>query len=83
LAFKGNSTNILARNIVCRTANGMAIGSVGQYIQYVSIIRDGAAISRNDSYYHQQDIVENVLMEDVQLIRQNKSVNPTGNQGVR
>ncbi|KAF4613285.1 hypothetical protein D9613_011052 [Agrocybe pediades] len=31
LAFKGNSTDIIARNITCRGGNGIAIGSVGQY----------------------------------------------------
>ncbi|KIP03295.1 glycoside hydrolase family 28 protein [Phlebiopsis gigantea 11061_1 CR5-6] len=32
LALKGNSTNIVARDIVCRGGNGIAIGSLGQYV---------------------------------------------------
>jgi len=32
LAIKGNSTNIVARNITCRGGNGIAIGSLGQYV---------------------------------------------------
>ncbi|KAG7451524.1 pectin lyase-like protein [Guyanagaster necrorhizus] len=31
LAIKGNSTNVLARNITCRGGNGIAFGSLGQY----------------------------------------------------
>ncbi|KAF9011995.1 pectin lyase-like protein [Cyathus striatus] len=31
LAIKGNSTNILVRNITCRGGNGIAFGSLGQY----------------------------------------------------
>ncbi|KAF9037384.1 pectin lyase-like protein [Hymenopellis radicata] len=31
LAIKGNSTNILARNITCHGGNGIAFGSLGQY----------------------------------------------------
>ncbi|KAF8878075.1 pectin lyase-like protein [Infundibulicybe gibba] len=31
LAIKGNSTNIVARNITCRGGNGIAFGSLGQY----------------------------------------------------
>jgi len=32
LAIKGNSTNILASNITCRGGNGIAFGSLGQYV---------------------------------------------------
>ncbi|KJA25253.1 glycoside hydrolase family 28 protein [Hypholoma sublateritium FD-334 SS-4] len=32
IAVKGNSTNIELRNITCRGGNGIAIGSLGQYI---------------------------------------------------
>jgi hypothetical protein len=32
LAIKGNSTNILARNITCRGGTGVAVGSLGQYV---------------------------------------------------
>ncbi|KAF5384153.1 hypothetical protein D9615_003186 [Tricholomella constricta] len=31
LAIKGNSSNIVARNITCRGGNGIAFGSLGQY----------------------------------------------------
>ncbi|PFH48926.1 glycoside hydrolase family 28 protein [Amanita thiersii Skay4041] len=31
LAIKGNSSNIIARNIICRGGNGIAFGSLGQY----------------------------------------------------
>ncbi|GLB39987.1 putative glycosyl hydrolase 28 family protein [Lyophyllum shimeji] len=31
LAVKGNSSNIIARNITCRGGNGIAFGSIGQY----------------------------------------------------
>ncbi|KDR77161.1 hypothetical protein GALMADRAFT_433038 [Galerina marginata CBS 339.88] len=32
LAIKGNSSNIVARNITCRGGNGIAFGSLGQYV---------------------------------------------------
>jgi len=31
-----NSTNIIARNIMCRGGEGIAFGSLGQYQQFVS-----------------------------------------------
>lgn len=33
-----NSTNIEIRNITCRGGNGIAIGSLGQYVNMVSTI---------------------------------------------
>ncbi|KAI0315859.1 pectin lyase-like protein [Amylostereum chailletii] len=32
LAIKGNSTNVVANNITCRGGNGVAFGSLGQYV---------------------------------------------------
>ncbi|KAJ7224760.1 pectin lyase fold/virulence factor [Mycena rebaudengoi] len=63
LAIKGNSTNIHARNIVCRGGNGIAFGSLGQYANL-------------------SDIVENVLLEDLQLLRIDPSVQPNMGNGV-
>ncbi|KAF8495592.1 pectin lyase-like protein [Gautieria morchelliformis] len=40
LAIKGNSTNILAKNIVCRGGNGIAFGSLGQYQQFDDIVEN-------------------------------------------
>jgi len=63
LAIKGNSTNLLARNITCRGGNGVAFGSLGQYEQF-------------------DDIVENVVLEDMQMIRLNASIQPNMVSGV-
>ncbi|KAK7683589.1 hypothetical protein QCA50_013427 [Cerrena zonata] len=38
LAIKGNSTNIVARNITCRGGNGIAVGSLGQYAGMPDIV---------------------------------------------
>ncbi|EMD36110.1 glycoside hydrolase family 28 protein [Gelatoporia subvermispora B] len=38
LAIKGNSTNVLARNVTCRGGNGIAFGSLGQYQQLSDIV---------------------------------------------
>lgn len=32
-----NSTNIVAKDITCRGGNGIAFGSLGQYVQFVSL----------------------------------------------
>ncbi|KIJ39205.1 glycoside hydrolase family 28 protein [Sphaerobolus stellatus SS14] len=40
LAIKGNSTNILGKNIVCRGGNGIAFGSLGQYQQFNDIVEN-------------------------------------------
>ncbi|KAF8909620.1 pectin lyase fold/virulence factor [Gymnopilus junonius] len=32
LAIKGNSSNLVVRNITCRGGNGIAFGSLGQYV---------------------------------------------------
>ncbi|KAH9926341.1 pectin lyase fold/virulence factor [Amylocystis lapponica] len=38
LAIKGNSTDVIARNITCRGGNGIAVGSLGQYVQFDEIV---------------------------------------------
>ncbi|KAI5122794.1 hypothetical protein M0805_000138 [Coniferiporia weirii] len=63
LAIKGNSTNILAQGITCRGGNGIAVGSLGQYVQF-------------------NDIVENVLLEDLTVLRINSSIQPNMFWGV-
>ncbi|KAJ6488651.1 pectin lyase fold/virulence factor [Mycena vitilis] len=63
LAIKGNSTNVVARNIVCRGGNGIAFGSLGQYANL-------------------SDVVENVLLQDVQLLRLDAAVQPNMQNGV-
>ncbi|KAF5325003.1 hypothetical protein D9619_009789 [Psilocybe cf. subviscida] len=40
LAIKGNSTNLDIRNIICRGGNGIAIGSLGQYVDMPDIVRN-------------------------------------------
>ncbi|KAG6845111.1 hypothetical protein H0H93_016246, partial [Arthromyces matolae] len=40
LAIKGNSTNILARGITCRGGNGIAFGSLGQYVDLPDIVEN-------------------------------------------
>lgn len=40
IAIKGNSTNIVARNIKCRGGNGIAFGSLGQYQQLNDIVEN-------------------------------------------
>ncbi|KAJ7184201.1 pectin lyase-like protein, partial [Mycena filopes] len=63
LAIKGNSSNILGRNVTCRGGNGIAFGSLGQYANLT-------------------DVVENVHLEDVQLLRINASIQPNMQNGV-
>ncbi|KAI0668045.1 pectin lyase-like protein [Trametes maxima] len=63
LAIKGNSTNILAKDITCRGGNGIAIGSLGQYADL-------------------PDIVDNLVMEDLKLIRLDPRVQPNLVSGV-
>ncbi|KAI0701937.1 pectin lyase fold/virulence factor [Cytidiella melzeri] len=38
LAIKGNSTNIEARNVTCHGGNGIAVGSLGQYVNLPDIV---------------------------------------------
>ncbi|KAJ7216368.1 pectin lyase fold/virulence factor [Mycena pura] len=40
LAIKGNSTNILARNITCRGGNGVAFGSLAQYVNLTDMVEN-------------------------------------------
>ncbi|KAJ6597518.1 pectin lyase fold/virulence factor [Mycena vulgaris] len=40
LAIKGNSTNVVARNITCRGGNGIAFGSLGQYANLTDIVEN-------------------------------------------
>ncbi|RDB28139.1 putative galacturan 1,4-alpha-galacturonidase A [Hypsizygus marmoreus] len=40
LAIKGNSTNIVARNVTCRGGNGIAFGSLGQYANLSDFVSD-------------------------------------------
>ncbi|KAJ6605084.1 pectin lyase-like protein [Mycena sp. CBHHK59/15] len=63
LAIKGNSTNVLARNITCRGGNGIAFGSLAQYANLT-------------------DIVENVFMEDLRMLRLDPAVQPNMQSGV-
>ncbi|KZV83105.1 pectin lyase-like protein [Exidia glandulosa HHB12029] len=63
LAIKGNSTNIIAKGITCRGGNGIAIGSLGQYVG-------------------QPDIVENVTMQNLRMLRLPTQVQPNMKNGV-
>ncbi|KAI0656169.1 pectin lyase-like protein [Cubamyces menziesii] len=63
LAIKGNSTNIVAKDITCRGGNGIAFGSLGQYVDL-------------------PDIVDNVVMEDIKMIRLDPQVQPNMVSGV-
>ncbi|KAI0350795.1 pectin lyase-like protein [Trametes cingulata] len=63
LAIKGNSTNILAKDITCRGGNGIAVGSLGQYVDL-------------------PDIVDNLVMEDLKLLRLDPQVQPNMVSGV-
>ncbi|KAJ7213449.1 pectin lyase fold/virulence factor, partial [Mycena pura] len=40
LAIKGNSTNILARNITCRGGSGVAFGSLAQYVNLTDMVEN-------------------------------------------
>ncbi|KAK7023893.1 pectin lyase fold/virulence factor [Favolaschia claudopus] len=40
LAIKGNSTNVVARNVMCRGGNGIAFGSLGQYANLSDIVEN-------------------------------------------
>ncbi|EIN14755.1 hypothetical protein PUNSTDRAFT_154787 [Punctularia strigosozonata HHB-11173 SS5] len=63
LAIKGNSTNLFIDGVTCRGGNGIAIGSLGQYVDL-------------------PDIVENVTMQNLHLIRLNSSIQPNMQNGV-
>ncbi|KAF5334219.1 hypothetical protein D9611_014320 [Ephemerocybe angulata] len=63
IAVKGNSTNIVARDFVCRGGTGVAFGSLGQY--------NGI-----------HDIVKNVLIENVKILRLDPKVQPNMNHGI-
>ncbi|KAJ7173003.1 pectin lyase fold/virulence factor [Mycena crocata] len=53
LAIKGNSTNVVARNITCRGGNGIAFGSLGQYANLTDIVEnvlmEGLKMTRIDA----------------------------------
>ncbi|ESK92247.1 glycoside hydrolase family 28 protein [Moniliophthora roreri MCA 2997] len=53
LAIKGNSSNVVARNIMCRGGNGIAIGSLGQYSNLSDLVEnvllENATLRRIDS----------------------------------
>ncbi|KAF9451094.1 glycoside hydrolase family 28 protein [Macrolepiota fuliginosa MF-IS2] len=40
LAIKGNSSNIIARNVTCRGGNGIAFGSLGQYANMSDLVEN-------------------------------------------
>ncbi|TDL17630.1 pectin lyase-like protein [Rickenella mellea] len=40
LAIKGNTTNLVVRNATCRGGNGVAFGSLGQYVQFNDIVQN-------------------------------------------
>ncbi|TDL17667.1 pectin lyase-like protein [Rickenella mellea] len=40
MAFKGNSSNIVARNVTCRGGLGIAFGSLGQYAQLNDLVEN-------------------------------------------
>ncbi|KAJ4490450.1 pectin lyase fold/virulence factor [Lentinula aciculospora] len=63
LAIKGNTTNLLVRNVTCNGGNGIAFGSLGQYVNL-------------------SDIVENVYMEDLKMVRLPSNVQPNMGTGV-
>ncbi|KAA1471993.1 pectin lyase-like protein [Dentipellis sp. KUC8613] len=63
LAIKGNSTNVIASDITCRGGNGIAFGSLGQYVNL-------------------SDIVENVTMEDLKVMRIDSAIQPNMGAGV-
>lgn len=54
IAIKPRSYNIFVQNATCRGGNGMAIGSLGQYLEDSS--------------------VENVIVDDVRIIRYNEDM---------
>ncbi|KAM5545507.1 hypothetical protein V8D89_000545 [Ganoderma adspersum] len=63
LAIKGNSTNLFVKDVTCRGGNGIAFGSLGQYVQF-------------------NDIVDNVVMEDLKMVRLDPQVQPNMGSGV-
>ncbi|KAK7062812.1 hypothetical protein VNI00_000305 [Paramarasmius palmivorus] len=40
LAIKGNSSNIFAKNVICRGGNGIAFGSLGQYSNLSDLVEN-------------------------------------------
>ncbi|KAF7327401.1 putative importin subunit beta-4 [Mycena kentingensis (nom. inval.)] len=64
LAIKGeqNSTKIIAQNITCRGGNGIAFGSLAQYVDL-------------------PEMVEDVLMENLTMLRIDASIQPNMNNG--
>ncbi|KAF8830109.1 hypothetical protein HHX47_DHR2000394 [Lentinula edodes] len=63
LAIKGNTTNLTVRNVTCNGGNGIAFGSLGQYVNL-------------------SDVIENVYMEDLRMVRLPSDVQPNMGTGV-
>ncbi|KAF9485615.1 pectin lyase-like protein [Pholiota conissans] len=84
IAIKGNSTNLDIRNITCRGGNGVAIGSLGQYVDMVSSM---LFINASGSWLRlrhrvKPDNVINVEMDNLQMIRLDPNVQPNMGSGV-
>ena len=76
-----NSTNVVARDIVCRGGNGIAVGSLGQYVDLVSIARlnrTRCMLTRAP----QPDIVDHLTIENVQAVRLDPEVQPNMGTGI-
>lgn len=66
--IRQNSTNILAKNITCRGGNGVTFGSLGQYVQFVSVIsKHMLHDNQTTKNVFQVDIVDDVVLDDLRV----------------
>ena len=40
VSFKPNSTNIVVQNLICNGSHGISVGSLGQYVGEVDIVKN-------------------------------------------
>lgn len=52
IAIKGTSSNMAIKNLVVRGGNGVAFGSLGQYVQFVSTPQKRAHLPTHARHRH-------------------------------
>jgi galacturan 1,4-alpha-galacturonidase len=69
--------------VTCRGGNGIAVGSLGQYGGYNLVCTPDSGTAIMTLITPQSDNVQNLLMEDLSMIRLPASVQPNMQNGVR
>ncbi|KAJ6469122.1 pectin lyase fold/virulence factor [Mycena vitilis] len=81
VAIKGNSTNVIAKNIVCRGGNGIAFGSLGQYANLTDIV-ENVFMENLTVQFGQLSPVFSLVIYHSQMTRIAASVQPNMGNGV-